>query len=236
MRVLIRGIGLPHPVQRIIDLAIAALLGGALFAIGKHAIHDPLGLALWSAIACVCILPVAFVPAITSRRDVKEHLCHGRYAFAALPLIVGVGVIVGWTASFLIAAVALSLIGGASLVVAIRIPPSYAIAMTIFGATLAFTWPVWASGLLEHHDFEPWLQRAVDVSPAFAINSVVSPEDALTHRPTAYRLMNLGQDVSYAMPATIWPCIALHAGLGLLGLLANVALRSQPPASMPAVE
>jgi hypothetical protein len=209
-----------HPVQRIIDLAISALLGAALFAVGRFFIHEPLGLALWSAAATICLLPVAqaFLPVIGANHR-QECLCHWRYAFAVAPIIVGAGLIAGWIPSVIIAAVALSLIGGASLLAAFRLPPTYAIAFTMLGASLAFTWPIWAANLLAAHDVGSWLQRFVDCSPAFALNATVSPEDALTHRPIAYRMMNLGQDVSYAMPANVWPCVGGHAGVGIVGLI-----------------
>jgi hypothetical protein len=213
-----------HPAQRIIDLAIAAMIGGACFGVGRFFIHEPLGFALWSTVSMIILLPVAqaFLPVIGTTNHRPECLCHWRYVFAALPLIVGVGLIAGWIPAGIVAAVALSLIGGASLLNAFRLPPAYAIAFTMLGASLAFTWPIWAANLIAAHDLGPWVQRFVDFSPAFALNAALSPEDALTHRPIAYRLMNLGQDVSYTMPANVWPCVALHAGVGIVGLVAGM--------------
>lgn len=60
------------------------------------------------------------------------------------------------------------------------------------------------------------------IGPLFAINGNIDPTDAFTHRPLAYRLMNLGQDVFYEMPRSILPCVLVHVASGLPGILLRV--------------
>jgi ABC-type transport system involved in multi-copper enzyme maturation permease subunit len=80
--------------------------------------------------------------------------------------------------------------------------------------TLAlFAWlaaPIWTS----HYGSMP--QRAVDLHPLLAVNGLLAPTDAWTHRPAMYTLTNLGQDQSYAMPRSAWLCVAVHAGVATL--------------------
>lgn len=211
------------------SLIAPAVLGGLLFAVGPMTLHEPLGVALWSVVAAIVLLPAAmpiamptevaqaFLPVSSPADQRHESLCHSRYAAACAPVIVGVAVVAGMKPAIVIAVVAASLAGGAEILRTLRLPATLAIAMTILGASIAFTWPIWAAGLLMTHDLGAWLQRAVNVSPSFALNAAIAPDAPLTHRPLAYRRMNLGQDVSYAMPRSVWPCVVLHAGTGLVG-------------------
>ncbi len=69
------------------------------------------------------------------------------------------------------------------------------------------TWPMWSA---RAGASQRWTDYAVAMSPVFAINASISPTDAITHRPTAYEISSLGQDTSYAMPKSAWPCVGFH--------------------------
>jgi hypothetical protein len=201
-----------------------APLGAALFATGSVMLHETLGIALWSIVAVIVLLPLELEKHVAraSLRESsvipnRETLGHDRYIAACLFVVLGVGIVAGWKAGTVIAAVAASLAGGVQILRSLRVPTTLAITMTMIGASLSFSRPFWAAGLLMTHDLGTWLQQLVSISPAFALNESIAPDAPLTHRPLAYRLMNLGQDVSYAMPTSAWPCVLLHAAVGFAG-------------------
>ena len=212
------------------SLLVPVLIAIAAFSVGPIVLREPLGIALWAAVAAIALLPLAypssvaqaFLPVSTEGRASislhrQEGLDHWSYSVAGIALAVGTVIFAGALPGVVIAAVAWSLLGGTQVLVALRLPAAFAIAAVMVGAALSLTWPIWGAGLLATHDLGPWLQRIVNISPPFALNAAIAPDDALTHRPLAYRLMNLGQDVNYAMPPSVWPCVLLHAAVGLVG-------------------
>ncbi|CAN5572386.1 hypothetical protein BH09PLA1_BH09PLA1_02830 [soil metagenome] len=84
-----------------------------------------------------------------------------------------------------------------------------------------------------------WLRTAfaaslVGVHPMFAINGVNKSLGIWTQQPIMYRLTTLGQDVPYALPASIWPCVILHGAIGLLLLIpAKIRARAGDEPSDP---
>ena len=80
--------------------------------------------------------------------------------------------------------------------------------------------PVW----LMHHLPMAWMQRIIDVHPLFVLNSVTKL-GVWTESPIAYRLMNLNQDVYYAMPSTPLWGIAFHGLIGGCLIWINAARR-----------
>lgn len=79
------------------------------------------------------------------------------------------------------------------------------------------TWPVWLSTALPGRlEMVGWLVWA---HPLFSINSAVLELGAWSVEPLAYHLTNLGQDVSYQMPETIWPAILLNIMFASLHLI-----------------
>ena len=51
------------------------------------------------------------------------------------------------------------------------------------------------------------------------MNGVLAPDMGIwTEQPVAYRLIALGQDVSYTLPRSIWPSVSAHAALGFTTL------------------
>lgn len=93
-------------------------------------------------------------------------------------------------------------------------PSAEGVAILAFGLWL--TAPVW----LLHHLSQTLMQKIIDLHPLFAINSIIQL-GVWTESPGAYRIMNLNQDVFYAMPSSSLNCILVHgaSGLVLLGLM-----------------
>lgn len=106
---------------------------------------------------------------------------------------------------------------------------SAAIVVAVAGAWL--TWPIWTSPWITT-EAAAWLAPA---HPPLAINRVLLELGVWTQQPWMYRHTTLGQDVAFALPRTIWPCVLLHAimATGLLARPARLrdALRQAEPAA-----
>ena len=81
-------------------------------------------------------------------------------------------------------------------------------------------WPIWLGPTLASRAVSPptWLTA---VHSLFAVNATATSLGVWTQQPLAYQLTPLGQDVAYALPASVWPCAlaqAVAAGLVLLVL------------------
>jgi hypothetical protein len=86
-----------------------------------------------------------------------------------------------------------------------------AIALTTLIALAWLSFPIWlrsdrTASLVAFH-------------PIFAMNSVSTLLGVWTQQPILYRLTTLGQDVPYALPTSIWPCVILHGVIGLVLLI-----------------
>jgi hypothetical protein len=94
-------------------------------------------------------------------------------------------------------------------------------------ATLWLTWPVWTSSFVTI-GLANWLTPA---HPLLAVNGVVRQFGVWLEQPLMYRYSALGQDVPYALPRTIWPCVMVHALAGIILLLprASSTARSRGP-------
>ena len=89
-----------------------------------------------------------------------------------------------------------------------RVLPNRVIAAGL-GVGMLLVWlgaPVW----LSHHLSGASVQRMVEVHPLFAINGVIG-WSVWTEAPLAYRVLNLNQDVYYALPSSPLACILLHS-------------------------
>ena len=139
------------------------------------------------------------------------------FATAAAIVVGGVIVVSGPGAATVVAAVAFALWGGVALLTACWVDSRFAAMLVLVASLALLTWPIWAATLLLRFDVQPLVDGAVRFGPLFAINRAIDATDAFTHRPWSYRWMNLGQDVPYAMPTTIWPCVAVHAATGAAG-------------------
>lgn len=209
----------------VITAVIAALVIGVF---GYAFVSDEMGRAFWS-VGCVVML---LVLAWDSSPNVSvERRVDWRSYLAASVVVFGLTVYgAGVDAAIVVASVAISLLGMLMLLVRLRVPCSFAIGLLLVQSVLFLTWPIWAASLLIQFDAQPLVDLLVKVGPLFAINGAIDPTDAFTHRPLAYRLMNLGQDIPYEMPNSIWPSVLLHVASGFPGVLWYVwKQRRQPP-------
>lgn len=77
------------------------------------------------------------------------------------------------------------------------------------------SWPVWMSVWVTGR-IASWLTPA---HPLLAINRVMPDLGVWTQERLMYQFTSLGQDVPYALPGSIWPCVLLHLAIGLIPLL-----------------
>lgn len=104
---------------------------------------------------------------------------------------------------------------------------------------LWLTWPFWMSSFFHGSDGEGIVAALVWGHPTFAINGVMEGPLSVPwaqHR-LAYEQTNIGDDVPYAMPRTVWPAVILHGGVALLCLGLRVSLsrlRSRATPASPA--
>jgi hypothetical protein len=100
-------------------------------------------------------------------------------------------------------------------------------AITIVIAFLWLTWPIWLATHLSHSNSEFFISYFVPPHPLLAINGVLANLGVWSERPIAYAyLMNLGQDVPYTLPRSVWPCAAVHLLIGVIGAVIGSTLRS----------
>jgi hypothetical protein len=96
----------------------------------------------------------------------------------------------------------------------VHLHPIAASAIVTTISLLWLTWPVWASPWLPGHSVR-WI---VTFHPLMAINTAARDLGIWTEQRVAYRLTNLGQDVPYQLPSSVWPCVALHTILAACSL------------------
>jgi hypothetical protein len=101
---------------------------------------------------------------------------------------------------------------------ALRVDALASAAVTLL-AFAWLSWPIWLAPALRSEwgaDVVAWL---TPIYPPLVFQSVAPQLGDFTHGPLSYALMNLGQDVPYALPTSVWWCAAVHvifaAALGI---------------------
>jgi len=126
-----------------------------------------------------------------------------------------------WLAAAILLLVYAFAAGGlGALVARIRIPP----AVVVILAIAWLSWPIWlAPALRGRESAERIVGRLVIVNPTFAIQGAL-----LQSFPTpwaqcriAYHLTNIGDDIPYQMPTTIFWCVLLHGIIAVIAMLAG---------------
>ena len=135
-----------------------------------------------------------------------------------------------WLACYVVLAAFACALAGLTWVLRRTIGGLAASAVTIVLALAWLLWPIWTSPWITA-DGAAWLSPA---HPLLAANHAVLDLGVWTQQSLVYRYTALGQDVPYALPESIWPCVLLQ-GLIALGLLWPEHRRPAPgPSSAPA--
>ena len=187
------------------------LLGvvAATLALGPLCCGRSLGLVFFNVIVpAVLVLPLAGRGAVMPA--VATAAASGLLAGAIVAVAVRAGL--GAQTAALATALALAVVGTAEILG--RLARMADLGRAAGGGLLIawLTWPIW----MAPHWTNPAVARLLDplvaVHPLLAINGAGLDLGPWSHAPIAYRyLLNLGQDVPYAMPSSAWPAVAVHA-------------------------
>jgi hypothetical protein len=182
-----------------------------------------LGVFFAGVVLCILILPAVIANRDSLSRRLLLAACVTD-AIALVWLVVTLAheqiTIVHWLLAYLLLiAIAVFEFGLSSALSRLRAPVRVSAAVTILLMLLWLSSPVWLLHHLQTPSLLPWMQGIIDVHPLFAMNSA-APLGVWTESPIAYRILNLNQDVYYKLPG-VWRCIAFHAVIGGVLLLAN---------------
>ena len=94
--------------------------------------------------------------------------------------------------------------------------PTVAAALAVLVGFAWLTWPIWISPWLGGRASSMLVAWLAPVHPLFAINRVFIDQGVWTQQALMYRLTSLGQDAPLALPASVWPCVLVHAVMGMM--------------------
>ncbi|MGH7214280.1 MAG: hypothetical protein ACREIT_05910 [Tepidisphaeraceae bacterium] len=118
-----------------------------------------------------------------------------------------------WAQCVLIVAGVVTLAGGLGLALRrVGVHGVIASALAVVVGLAWVTWPVWLSPWLAGR--EAWVEWLAWAHPVMAINAAVAHLGVWSEQTVAYRLTNLGQDVAYQLPSTMWPSAVSHLVVG----------------------
>jgi hypothetical protein len=222
-----------------------------LFALACYAVSGAsLGLFVGGVASVAIFLPVFVVAAAEPASDLPLNaLAPARRRFAAarpsvvIALIMGGGIALVWLSAVFSSTITLlqwfecvlvllsfsAAMLGLTLAIGALAPSAASSAVIVVLAWLS--WPVWMSlDGVRSAGTVAWLVWA---HPIFAINAVLPQLGTWTHQPLMYQLTRLGQDVPYALPDGVVPCVAAHLAIGaalvmLFGVLHNAQATPAP--------
>ncbi|MDB5332429.1 MAG: hypothetical protein JWP03_3580 [Phycisphaerales bacterium] len=214
----------PFALAAAITLACYFASGGSFFAATSES--TPSKIAPSGATLGLFFGPMLLVPFLTPAFALSEKTFRARLiAVAALTLGVWlVWLIAGsinlseaFRCGLVLAAWVFALAGFAGLLNATGLHPIFAAALTAALALAWLTWPVWLSHLLTGQS-APVLLTAPH--PLLSLNGILLDHfNAWDRYGIAYRdLTTLNQDILFTMPASIWPMVAVHIAIGIIGL------------------
>jgi hypothetical protein len=109
--------------------------------------------------------------------------------------------------------------GVAALLQRIRIPPAAVVILSLAW----LSWPIWlAPALGRRESAERTVGVLVAANPTFAMQGALFqsfPVPWAQYR-IAYQLTNIGDDIPYEMPASVFWCVLLHGSMALIAMLA----------------
>ena len=180
----------------------------------------------------LAVLLIAFIA--LPETDLQTRLLRAAGVADAVGLVWLIAVLINgqlsirqWLACYLILlAVLLLQLGIAARFRRVRLTPLSSASASLFVTLLWLTSPIWLLHHLQTPALLPVMHRLIAIHPLFAINSAI-PAVIWTESPIAYRLMNLNQDVPYALPGSAIPCVLLHTVAGLILLAVGRTRRSR---------
>jgi hypothetical protein len=125
---------------------------------------------------------------------------------------------------------ALLLAAAVRLLEALRVPAIPAAAACIVAGLAWIAAPLWACG-----DANPAeIQRLVSIHPLLAINAAMLNTGNWTEQPLTYQLTTLGQDVAYALPVSVLPCVTIQMATTALAVVFAMVAKQLAPSRSPA--
>ena len=109
-----------------------------------------------------------------------------------------------------------------------------AAAIVVILAVAWLSWPVWLSPWLGGRVGEALVAWLTPAHPLLAVNHVLIDMGVWGEQRIMYRISALGQDVPYALPESVWPCVIVHAIIAASGALSG-QVGNDGPADEPAV-
>jgi hypothetical protein len=131
-------------------------------------------------------------------------------------LISSAGMIPTLEMLLVLAAYLFALGGIALLLAALRFNSTLATAVTVGLSFAWLSWPIWLSSHLTEGRL---LSLLVSTHPIFAINGTSDAFGIWTQQHLMYRLTALGQDVPFALPRSVLPCLIAHLIVGAACML-----------------
>lgn len=197
------------------SLSIALMLGC------YTAAGETLGLLLGGIVVATIVTPGAVM---------TEQSCVGRLAACAAvvdaallvwlaPVVSGAISFGDWLEAVLVLLAYSAAVGGVACALErIRVPAVLAAALTVLLGLAWLSWPVWMAPWLTGENREEVVAWLVWGHPLFALNGATleafgQPWAQMT---IAYRLTNIGDDVGYEMPQTVWACVGMHVVIAII--------------------
>lgn len=154
-----------------------------------------------------------------------------RRIWALAGMMIGVGAVwwwtgrkaeltfVEWLACVTVAwSYAAAVAGIASAMERLRVNDLIASAIGVVLGCAWLTWPIWMAPWLSGERGERIVSALVAANPVFAIDGALRrpfPTPWAQHR-YAYQWTNIGDDIRYSVPTSIWPTVGLHAAIALV--------------------
>jgi hypothetical protein len=215
--------------QGVGDAVPAAIVAAAFMALVRMAAGGKLGVFL-GGLAALTLM----VPGLSLLNTRPQRLLAPAASWLAVALVCALSVIDGavrgseWLRCMLVLlAWSAALCGVATALRRLRLPAVAASALTIVLAAAWLTWPIWMAPRLKGAGSERAAAMLVRPHPVFALNGAIwdSYRRPWPQHRLAYQLTNLGDDIAYTLPRSVWPCAILHSGIGA-ALLALAAARA----------
>lgn len=198
----------------------AILIAFALALVGAVASYCAAGAALGLLIGSIAFTALITPPLAiaVSQRSERVLIAIATAAGSVVVCMFCLSVVDSLQCALILLVFALALVALTHTLQSLRISASIAPALTTIVALAWLSFPIWfrserAASLIAFH-------------PIFAMNGTVKSLGIWTQQPILYRLTTLGQDVPFALPTSIWPCVILHGVIAML-LLAPVQIQAR---------